>query len=260
MNQYKDFSEINHRPLHSVPSAKIAPTVSWPPPYIWRSSPRARRVSMRISEAKGLELVSPMGVSEQEALDFLEKHRSWVEKHSNIIQRANEPLDFPTEINLSAIDRTWFIKYVHLIGHRRSKLFGKFSEDYLTVTGDTSQLEPVLKVMRNCLRVFAHDVLQPWLDELSQKYKLPYRSMRIKQQKSIWGSCSSADDITLNYKLLFLSPAVVNYILIHELCHTKVRNHSPRFWNLVGRYCEDYVACKRQLKIEAQQLPQWLIS
>ena len=67
-------------------------------------------------------------------------------------------------------------------------------------------------------------------------------------QKTRWGSCSSKGSLSFNYKLLQFRKEVIDYVIIHELCHTKELNHSPKFWRLVERYCPDYRMLKSELK------------
>jgi len=70
------------------------------------------------------------------------------------------------------------------------------------------------------------------------------RSIRIKEQKSRWGSCGIHDDINLNWLLMLAPPEIFEYVVVHELCHLRHRNHSADFWRLVGQHLPDY-RCQR---------------
>jgi predicted metal-dependent hydrolase len=82
---------------------------------------------------------------------------------------------------------------------------------------------------------------------VSIQTSLPYNRVSIRGQKTRWGSCSSDKNINLNYKLLFLEPEFVKYIIIHELCHTIHLNHSREFWQLVGDFYPDYRDIRKQI-------------
>ena len=69
------------------------------------------------------------------------------------------------------------------------------------------------------------------LSELAKEYKFQYNKVSIRNQRTRWGSCSSKDNISLNMKLLHLPDQLIDYILLHELVHTRVKNHSQDFWN-----------------------------
>lgn len=78
--------------------------------------------------------------------------------------------------------------------------------------------------------------------------------IRIKDQKTRWGSCSSKGNINLNWRLILAPEEVMDYVIIHELCHLKEMNHSKAFWELVEQICPDYREQKRWLKENAHQL------
>lgn len=76
----------------------------------------------------------------------------------------------------------------------------------------------------------------------------------IRDQKSRWGSCSSRGNLNFNWKLIMAPPQVLDYVVIHELCHLHELNHSPRFWKLVEAQMPDYAAWKKWLKDHADDL------
>ncbi|MDD1613944.1 MAG: M48 family metallopeptidase [Methylococcaceae bacterium] len=79
-------------------------------------------------------------------------------------------------------------------------------------------------------------------------------SVTIKSFKSRWGSCSVTGGIQYNWKIIIAPDRVVNYVVIHELCHILHHNHSPAFWKAVERYCHDYRDCGAWLKINGARL------
>jgi predicted metal-dependent hydrolase len=89
---------------------------------------------------------------------------------------------------------------------------------------------------------------QERVDFFNQQYGFTYNSIKIKSQKTRWGSCSKKGNLNFNYKILFLSEAVRDYIIVHELCHLKEFNHSKRFWSLIAQAFPDYADIKKKLK------------
>ena len=77
----------------------------------------------------------------------------------------------------------------------------------------------------------AREKLGKRLSELATEHKFRYNKVSIRNQRTRWGSCSSKDNISLNMKLLHLPDQLIDYILLHELVHTRVKNHSKDFWN-----------------------------
>ena len=93
----------------------------------------------------------------------------------------------------------------------------------------------ILKKKSNKLPIIekehAHKILEKRLTELAQLHNFQYNRVSIRNQRTRWGSCSSKNNISLNMKLLHLPEQLIDYILLHELVHTRVKNHSKDFWN-----------------------------
>lgn len=87
------------------------------------------------------------------------------------------------------------------------------------------------------------------LDEFSKRHGFCYNRAGFRRQKTIWGSCSARNNISLNIKIAFLPKELQDYILMHELVHTKVKNHSRKFWTKLDKYTKGRAReLSRQLK------------
>jgi len=84
----------------------------------------------------------------------------------------------------------------------------------------------------------AQDKLFSRLKYFSRKYKLSYNKAAFRCQKTKWGSCSSQNNISLNINIAFLPAHLQDYILLHELCHIRHKNHSRDFWAQLDTYCD----------------------
>ncbi len=94
----------------------------------------------------------------------------------------------------------------------------------------------------------ARQLLTKRLYELAQKYDFQYNKVSIRSQKTRWGSCSSKNNISLNKKLLHLPNDLIDYILLHELVHTRVKNHSKDFWNELETVVPNARSIDKQLR------------
>lgn len=89
------------------------------------------------------------------------------------------------------------------------------------------------------------------LAALNQKhYRFRFNKLAIKSQKTRWGSCSRRRNLNFNYKILFLTPRIRDYVIVHELCHLKEFNHSNKFWKLVAKSLPEYPKIVDELKIK----------
>lgn len=94
----------------------------------------------------------------------------------------------------------------------------------------------------------ARAIITERLSYLNAFYNFKYQSLSIRNQKTRWGSCSRQGGLNFNYRLIFFSPQVIDYVIAHELCHLQEFNHSRTFWNLVSRTVPNYQALRRELK------------
>ena len=81
-----------------------------------------------------------------------------------------------------------------------------------------------------------------------------YHTITVRDQKSRWGSCSSRGTLSFNYRLMFAPPRVLDYVVVHELCHLTHMDHSANFWGMVERTMPDYRVYKQWLKEHGHEL------
>lgn len=92
------------------------------------------------------------------------------------------------------------------------------------------------RVLTESLRRMAKELLPPRLSRLAQHHGLTYKEVKINGSRGRWGSCSTRGSINLSYYLLLLPEQLIDYVLLHELAHTREMNHSPRFWALLDQF------------------------
>jgi len=93
----------------------------------------------------------------------------------------------------------------------------------------------------------AKKMIKERLMHFNDFYNFEYNRISVKKQSTKWGSCSGKKNLNFNYKVLFLSQDLADYIIVHELCHLKEMNHSHRFWQLVEKTIPDYKKRKKKL-------------
>ncbi len=94
----------------------------------------------------------------------------------------------------------------------------------------------------------ALDFVKKKIEELNSVYGFSFNKIAIKNQKTRWGSCSKRGNLNFNYRIIHLPEYLIDYIIVHEICHLKEFNHSKRFWLLVSKSQPNYLALRNELK------------
>ena len=92
---------------------------------------------------------------------------------------------------------------------------------------------------------------------LSKQHNFKFLEIKITNSKTKWGSCSSKLALSFNWRLIFAPLEILNYVIIHEMCHLKEMNHSKSFWNLVAKLCPEYKSARLWLKVNGFRLHQY---
>ncbi len=100
----------------------------------------------------------------------------------------------------------------------------------------------------NWLKKFSKDFIIERTEILAEEYDFQYKKVAIRDQNTRWGSCSSRKNLNFNWRLIFAPMQVLDYVIIHELCHLKEMNHSKRFWDLVKLFDPNYKTSIKWLK------------
>ncbi len=100
---------------------------------------------------------------------------------------------------------------------------------------------------------FARTLVEERIVYWNTFYGFTYGKVYIKDQKTRWGSCSSKGNLNFSYKLIFLPLHLVDYIVVHELCHLKEFNHGSNFWRLIAETIPDYTARANELKLHGRK-------
>ena len=104
------------------------------------------------------------------------------------------------------------------------------------------------KAYLEALKIEAKNYLSQRLEFLAKMFDFKYNKISLRNQRTRFGSFSYQNNICLNINLMKYDFDIIDYVLIHELCHTKIKNHSQKFWNEVNKYCPNYKELRKRLK------------
>jgi len=229
------------------------------PPYTVRVSKRARRVRLIVTAREGLVITVPARWN-GDAEEVVRSRRVWAEtalasvadKRALFLGGAEALL--PHEVELRAAGEMWPVQYVatSAAGVRAVSKGG-----VIEMRGNIDDAEACLAALTRWLDRAARDLLLPMLATTAEKAGVTYASARVRHQRSRWGSCSSRATISLNRGLVFLPEHLVVALMLHELAHTRVLDHSARFWAELARLDPAYELHRAQLRDAAGFVPPW---
>ena len=193
----------------------------------------------------------PRFLSFKIANDFVESKMNWIQKNLHKIQ-SQEQLQtnfiigsiFQTKLHSIFIDSTSKIKNTFLKENNSIKIY---ISDESEIQSIESQ-DYIRNVIEKILRIEAKSFLPKRVDELAKKHNFTYQKLAIKNTKTRWGSCSFNNNINLSLHLMRLREELIDYVILHELVHTKVKNHSKEFWMTLDIHCPKSKSLDRELK------------
>jgi predicted metal-dependent hydrolase len=217
-----------------------------------------------VTRQHGLEVVLPRGYDTTKIPKLLEDKKQWIRAALERVEKLRKFFEPepnwrpPLQIKLAALGTVW-----HVIAKDTDVSWVAVREldgQRLLVFGNVGNEKACRAALTRWLMRQTRTHLVPRLQAIALKTHLRYHRAYIKRQKTRWASCSKHKSISLNAKLLFLPSDLVEYVLIHELCHVAVMNHSDEFWDLVRRHCPDYRKRDGRLRDMWKAVPRWAAS
>ena len=225
--------------------------LAWAPVFTVRRSVRAKRLSLRIIFGK-LEVVVPTKVGLRVAHKFLADNRAWVDNNRSLLYDSAQVL--PEFIDLKFFETRFQVSCMPSTGRLRLVESG----NNLLLLGKDCDIKKAQSLLRLWLAGLAKNSLPDLVCEISKRYAIKYNNCNIRSQRTIWGSCSVNADISLNAKLLFCPPKLVEYVIVHELCHIWHHDHSKAFWSCVADCLPDYKLSISALRKIEKIMPCWI--
>ncbi|WP_299846519.1 M48 family metallopeptidase [uncultured Roseovarius sp.] len=201
-----------------------------------RRSPRARRISLRVSGLDGLvTLTLPRGVSEGEALDFARSKGDWLRA-----QLQERPAIMPVAWGVEIPVEGQLLRIVEGKGRRVLP-----AGDSLLVPGPEQNVASRLQAF---LKTLARDRLAVASDHYAAALGRGYTRITLRDTRSRWGSCTAAGGLMYSWRLILAPPEVLDYVAAHEVAHLQEMNHSAAFWGLVEDLLPDYAEPRHWLR------------
>ena len=250
------------------------------PLYTVRVSQRARQVRLELSPREGVVLVLPVRVRPESAREFVRQKQGWLEAawtRLGLRLAAWLPtpdVGLPPTVELRALAEVWTVEHG---GLRHGRAGWEAILETRTLHVFAADADSAKALLRHWLVVHAKSALPPWLRRVAAECAVgdvpPHKNhggthagwgkfqagaVTVRLLSSRWGSCAANGRICLNAKLLFLPPAQVRYVIVHELCHRLHLDHSERFWDAVERFEPYAFELRKKLHHASRYTPGWV--
>ena len=217
---------------------------------------KAKKVWFRINGDGILRITVPRGLPPQELMGLIKKNTAWIREHYNLAQ----PLASVEEDIRDGAPLTY-------LGQKLTLRLEEGKEGRVTIEQTAKHLHfkaglsltpaDITAVLTHWYKEEARRVLTEKTASFAALMNVSFKKIFIKDQKTRWGSCSAKGNINYNFRLVMAPERIIDYVVVHELCHLAHPNHSRDFWDLVGRYCPEYKEAKKWLKDNASSLKQF---
>lgn len=204
------------------------------------------RIDMNIH---GMKVVIPKGMN-LDPEDLVERKRDWIEKK----QRKFDELRSRIPDRKFEEGAQWPYQGENHLLKVNGSGDSEIEDRRIVLSCDSVEEQGFQGALRKFYRREARKFIEDTVEKYTRKLAVEYDTLRIKNQKTLWGSCSSKNNLNFNWRLIMAPPDKAEYVIVHELCHLRQPNHSQKFWNLVAKYCDDPKQKARWLKEHSVEL------
>ncbi len=227
--------------------------------YVLRRSKKRKSIGISISIEHGLVVSVPYNINKKNAEQLLIDKSQWIIKHLNDVESVKKDRQERKYVNgekLKYLGEDYLLKVFYNCSNKdiiviqdkeiqvNLKCIKSKEDEYIILKN---------KIM-NWYRKEAYKILREVTEVYAKELSVKPNNITVKNVQSIWGSCSSKNNINYNLKLVMAPMPVIEYVVVHELCHIIHRNHSKEFWSLVKSILPDYENKKTWLKKNGYKL------
>lgn len=204
-----------------------------------------KNARLRVCEDGSVQLFVPLAFTDEKIERLLEKKAQWIASKRQFFEQK-------TKIQLRRNE-------ILLFGNRYAFFYSSqyqnkvvFNHESKTIQAKRDLLDAA--VQEKWLKSVARKYILARTERLSEALLLPYNKLYIRSQKRKWGNCSKEKNISINWRVIKAPEFVIDYIIIHELCHTIIMNHTVRFDSLLCSHCPGYKQAQVWLGIYGNNL------
>jgi len=207
---------------------------------------KRKTLSLQINQDAELIIRAPLRLAQKDIQAFVDEKSKWIEKKQQQVKsQFSEKYQFEEGEMFLYLGNN----YPLTIARDRSTL--AFNGEAFELGADCNEASAIFK---GWYKQKFKEIALPRIDYFANKNNLTFNDVRLKAQKTLWGSCSNSNNLNFNYLLMMAPMSVIDYVIVHELSHTVHKNHSSDFWGLVKAILPEYKSAKKWLKDNGPKL------
>jgi len=206
---------------------------------------RSNRKTLSLSILKDGQVVikAPLKMSKECIDRFVYEKQKWIREKLAIIEHSKQKYD-----EIMHYNKFMLFGNVYSLKLANVKKIETSNNEMCIYLPKTTPEDKIMAKLKNWYKKMAKSILEERLKYISNLVKLAPNSMRISDSKGRWGACNSKGNVSFNFRVVMLEPAVIDYVIVHELCHLVEMNHSKRFWQLVYSFLPNAETQKEKIK------------
>ena len=191
---------------------------------------KVKNARLRVCEDGSVQLFVPLFFTNEDIEQLLEKKAKWIASKRQFFEQK-------TKIQLRRNE-------LLLFGNRYAYYYSSKYQNKVVVNHESRTIQAKRNLLdatiqEKWLKSVARKYITSRAETLSEALLLPYNKLYIRSQKRKWGNCSKEKNISINWRVIKAPEFVIDYIIIHELCHTVIMKHTVRFQTLLRSHCPD---------------------
>lgn len=206
---------------------------------------RSNRRTLSLSILKDGQIVvkAPLKMSNETISKFIFEKQSWIQEKLAFLHNNRQKFD-----NVLSYKKFLLFGNEYDIKLASVKKIQTSNDDMTILVPVQTPKDKIIPKLVQWYKKYAKTILEERVAYLSNIMKLTPTSLKITDTKGRWGACNSRGVISFNFRVVMLDPSIIDYVIVHELCHLVEMNHSQKFWNLVFSFLPSAKTTKQKIK------------
>jgi hypothetical protein len=210
---------------------------------------KRKTLEIQVKPPGHVHVVAPVGTREETIRQVVEKKGAWiVRKLAGVRERESKKMvhHFVAGELFLFLGRHYMLQLVEAPLLKKPTV--TLAKDQLIIQTPLSEASILRQALEKWYRQKGQEIITERVQAYSHYFDVRPASIKVKEQKKRWGSCTSRGDLLFNWRIVMAPLSVIDYVVVHEMCHMVHMNHSPQFWDLVAAVLPDYKQRKAWLK------------